>query len=74
MVRIVHGYWRRDDESRLVMEGAVWGDNVKLITAYLPEAYGTHHSKIVVIFRTDGMAQVMVQTGNLFFTCHLSSS
>jgi tyrosyl-DNA phosphodiesterase 1 len=62
-IRIVHGYWRQEDESRKFMEQGIWGENVKLISAYLPDPYGTHHSKIIVLFRTDDTAQVIVQTG-----------
>lgn len=62
-VHIVHGYWRQGDESRKAMEAGVWGNNVKLISAYVPDVYGTHHSKIIVIFRTDDTAQVIVHTG-----------
>jgi tyrosyl-DNA phosphodiesterase 1 len=62
-IRIVHGYWRQEDESRKIMEQGIWGDNVKLTSAYLPDPYGTHHSKIIVLFRTDDTAQVIVQTG-----------
>jgi tyrosyl-DNA phosphodiesterase 1 len=67
-VRIVHGYWRQEDESRKVMEEGMWSSNVKLISAYLPDAFGTHHSKIIVIFRTDDTAQVLVQTGMIFIS------
>lgn len=63
-VRIIHGYWRQEDESRKIMEAGVWGANVKLISAYLPDAFGTHHSKIIVLFRTDS-AQVVIHTGTL---------
>jgi tyrosyl-DNA phosphodiesterase 1 len=62
-IRIVHGYWRQEDESRKIMEQGVWGDNVKLISAYLPDPYGTHHSKVIVLFRTNNTAQIVVQTG-----------
>ena len=62
-VRIVHGYWRQEDESRKWMEQGKWGDNVKLIAAYLPDAFGTHHSKVMVLFREDDTAQVVVHTG-----------
>ena len=30
----------------------------------MPEAYGTHHSKMIVLFRQDEMAQVIILTGN----------
>jgi len=62
-IRIVHGYWRQEDESRKLMEQGKWGDNVKLIAAYLPDAFGTHHSKVIVLFRKDDTAQVVVHTG-----------
>ena len=65
-IRVVHGYWRREDESRKVMEEGIWGPNVKLISAYLPDTFGTHHSKVIVVFRTDDTAQVLVQTGDSF--------
>lgn len=64
-IRIIHGYWREDDPSRKLMEAGVWGNNVKLIAAYLPLAFGTHHSKIIVLFRADSTAQVVIHTGNL---------
>ena len=31
--------------------------NVQSITAYMPEAYGTHHSKMMILFRHDEQAQ-----------------
>ena len=62
-VTIVHGYWRQEDESRKLMERGKWGDNVNLIAAYLPDAFGTHHSKVIVLFRKDDTTQVVVHTG-----------
>jgi tyrosyl-DNA phosphodiesterase 1 len=62
-VRILHGYWQADNESRKIMEEGVWGSNVQLISVYLHDPFGTHHSKIIVIFRNDDTAQVAVQTG-----------
>jgi len=64
-VRIIHGYWKAEDASRKSMEAGVWGNNVKLIAAYLPDSFGTHHSKIIILFRTDSTAQVVIQTGTL---------
>jgi hypothetical protein len=68
-IRIIHGYWREGDASRKLMEAGIWGDNIKLIAANLPNAFGTHHSKLIVLFRTDNTAQVVVHTGNLPATC-----
>ena len=62
-IRIVHGYWRQEDEGRKQMEAGVWGNNIKLISAYLPDSFGTHHSKVIVLFRNNDTAQVLVQTG-----------
>ena len=31
--------------------------NVKSITAHMPEAYGTHHSKMIINIRHDDTAQ-----------------
>lgn len=39
--------------------------NVKLHTAYMPEIYGTHHTKMMVLFRHDEFAQVIIHTANL---------
>jgi tyrosyl-DNA phosphodiesterase 1 len=64
-IRIIHGYWREEDASRKMMEAGIWGTNVKLISAYLPDAFGTHHSKVIVLFRTDNTAQIVVHTGTL---------
>ena len=62
-VRVIHGHWRQEDEMRKMMEAGIWGSNVKLISAYLPDTFGSHHSKILVLFRTNGTAQVVVHTG-----------
>jgi tyrosyl-DNA phosphodiesterase 1 len=62
-VRIIHGYWQENNESRKVMEEGAWGSNVRLISAYLHDPFGTHHSKIIVMFRMDDTAQVAIQTG-----------
>lgn len=49
------------------MERDVWGEKVKLIAAWLQDPYGTHHSKILVLFRSDGTAQIVVHTGTPSF-------
>lgn len=38
---------------------------MKLIAAYLPEMYGTHHSKMMVNLRHDDTAQVIIHTSNM---------
>jgi len=39
--------------------------NVTLHTAYMPEAYGTHHTKMMVLLRHDDLAQIIIHTANL---------
>ena len=64
-VRVVHGSWKKEDRNRIEIEEAVRRyPNVEAITAYMPEAYGTHHSKMAVIFRHDDLAQIVILTGN----------
>ena len=38
-------------------EAASRRGNVQAITAYMPEAFGTHHSKMIILFRHDDLAQ-----------------
>ncbi|KAL9049825.1 MAG: hypothetical protein Q9162_006999 [Coniocarpon cinnabarinum] len=53
-VKIVHGSWRKDDPNKLAIdEAASKRANVDVITAYMPEAFGTHHSKMIVLFPRD---------------------
>lgn len=39
--------------------------NVKLHCAYMPEMYGTHHSKMLILLRHDDTAQVIIHTANM---------
>lgn len=39
--------------------------NVELISAYLPDMYGTHHSKMLILIRHDDSAQVIIHTANM---------
>ncbi|KAA8573304.1 hypothetical protein EYC84_003792 [Monilinia fructicola] len=46
-VNVIHGFWRREDQSRRnLMEQALKYPNINLLTAYMPEMFGTHHSKV----------------------------
>ncbi|KAI8958708.1 phospholipase D/nuclease [Daldinia sp. FL1419] len=58
-VHIVHGFWKRDDQQSSQYK------NVTLHTAYMPEMFGTHHSKMLVLFRHDDTAQVIIHTANM---------
>ena len=42
--------------------------NVEAIVAYMPEAFGTHHSKMMVLLRHDDLAQyVLLCSARLFW-------
>ncbi|KAI0098127.1 phospholipase D/nuclease [Hypoxylon sp. NC0597] len=65
-VHIVHGFWKKDDLNRLSLEQqSAQYNNVTLHTAYMPEMFGTHHSKMLVLFRHDDTAQVIIHTANM---------
>ncbi|KAJ3492302.1 hypothetical protein NLG97_g5427 [Lecanicillium saksenae] len=65
-VHIVHGFWKREDENRLALaEQASLFPNVKLHVAPMPEMFGTHHSKMLILFRRDDTAQVIIHTANM---------
>lgn len=73
-IHLVHGSWRRDDPQHLRLDQErlehPYPGNVRLVPAYLPEPFGTHHSKILVLFcvRGDGsheMVRVVVHTANM---------
>lgn len=65
-VKVVHGSWRQDDFNRVGIDEAVQRyPNVEAITAYMPEAFGTHHTKMIVLFRHDGNAQTIICTANM---------
>ncbi|KAF2125074.1 phospholipase D/nuclease [Dothidotthia symphoricarpi CBS 119687] len=65
-VKIVHGFWKRDDERRIaLMETAEQFPNMEILSAYIPDPFGTHHSKMLILFRHDGLAQVIIHTANM---------
>jgi len=49
----------------VLQEAAVTYPNIKLITAYMPDTYGTHHTKMMVLFRHDDTAQIVIHTANM---------
>ncbi|KAL8804979.1 MAG: hypothetical protein Q9200_005603 [Gallowayella weberi] len=64
-VKIVHGSWKEEDANRInIQEAAKRYSNVQVITAYMAEMYGTHHSKMIILLRHDDTAQVNILTGN----------
>jgi tyrosyl-DNA phosphodiesterase 1 len=65
-VRIVHGFWKREDANLAALkESAAEYPNVQLLTAPMPEMFGTHHSKMMILFRHDDSAQVVIHTANM---------
>lgn len=65
-LKIIHGFWKKDDERRIrLQEAAEQYTNVELISAYMPDPFGTHHSKMLVLFRHDDFAQVIIHTANM---------
>ncbi|KAL1648440.1 glucosyltransferase [Diplodia intermedia] len=65
-VKVVHGNWRREDAQRQMLEE--WSkqySNLEVIQAYMPEAFGTHHSKMMILIRADDSAQVVIHTANM---------
>ncbi|CAK7273281.1 hypothetical protein SEPCBS57363_005576 [Sporothrix epigloea] len=75
-VHIVHGFWKRDDPRRIKLEAAARqhasgnsqeanSSSVTLHTAYMPEIFGTHHTKMAVLFHHDDTVQVVIHTANL---------
>ncbi|KAG7152465.1 Tyrosyl-DNA phosphodiesterase 1 like protein [Verticillium longisporum] len=65
-VHVVHGFWKREDGNRMALqeEAAAW-KNVELHTAPMPEMFGTHHTKMMILFRYDDTAQVIIHTANM---------
>ncbi|KAH8691319.1 putative tyrosyl-DNA phosphodiesterase [Talaromyces proteolyticus] len=65
-VKIVHGSWKKDSPNRIgIDEACTRYPNTEAITAYMPEPFGTHHSKMMVLLRHDDLAQVIIHTANM---------
>lgn len=65
-VKVVHGSWRKEDTNRIrVEEACSQYPNVEPIVAYMPEPFGTHHSKMMILLRHDDLAQVIIHTANM---------
>jgi tyrosyl-DNA phosphodiesterase 1 len=60
-VKIVHGSWQDESSQRMHLENrAKHYPNVEVICAWMPERFGTHHSKMMVLF-TAASARVVVR-------------
>ena len=65
-VNVVHGFWKKDDPRRIDLQrGAAQHENVTLHAAFMPEMFGTHHSKMLILLRHDDTAQVVIHTANM---------
>ncbi|KAL2793532.1 tyrosyl-DNA phosphodiesterase I [Aspergillus keveii] len=65
-VKVVHGSWKRESENRIrVDEACSRYSNVEPIVAYMPEPFGTHHSKMMILLRHDDTAQFIIHTANM---------
>ena len=65
-VKIIHGSWRNEDSNKIAIDHACrrW-KNVEAFKAYLPDQFGTHHSKMLVLFTHDDQAEVVIHTANM---------
>ena len=65
-VKIIHGSWRNGDRNKIGIDDACrrW-PNVEAFKAYLPDQFGTHHSKMFVLFTHDNQAEVVIHTANM---------
>ncbi|KAL3466362.1 phospholipase D/nuclease [Aspergillus heterothallicus] len=65
-IKVVHGSWKKESENRIrVDEASARYSNVEPIVAYMPEPFGTHHSKMMILLRHDDSAQVIIHTANM---------
>ncbi|KAK3319274.1 tyrosyl-DNA phosphodiesterase I [Apodospora peruviana] len=65
-VHLVHGFWKREDANRLALqEQASRYSNVVVHAAFMPEMFGTHHSKMMILLRHDDTAQIIIHTANM---------
>ncbi|EXF78064.1 tyrosyl-DNA phosphodiesterase [Colletotrichum fioriniae PJ7] len=65
-VHVIHGFWKREDPNCIALqEEAEAYPNVELHGAFMPEMFGTHHTKMMVLTRHDDSAQVIIHTANM---------
>ncbi|KAH7121230.1 tyrosyl-DNA phosphodiesterase I [Dendryphion nanum] len=65
-IKIIHGFWQNGSDRRIaLLEQVEKYANVEQITAFLPDMFGTHHSKMLVLVRHDDQAQVIIHTANM---------
>lgn len=59
-----HCYLHRNELTKNQADAARY-PNVSLHPTYLPEMFGTHHSKMLILLRRDDTAQVIIHTANM---------
>ncbi|KAL4880432.1 tyrosyl-DNA phosphodiesterase-domain-containing protein [Aspergillus karnatakaensis] len=65
-VKVVHGTWQKELLNRVrITEACQRYSNVEQIVAYMPEPFGTHHTKMMILLRHDECAQVIIHTANM---------
>ncbi|KAB8349732.1 hypothetical protein FH972_023747 [Carpinus fangiana] len=66
-VKIVHGSWDNEEDGnrRRIDEAAACWPNVQVVRVHIPDESGSHHSKLMVLFRNDDTVQVVVHTSNM---------
>jgi len=67
-VKIIHGSWKRDFIREEIDEQKKKYNNLDVRCAFMPEVYGTHHSKMMVLFsKTEGneRVRVIIHTANM---------
>lgn len=63
--KIIHGFHDKTSLSRINLEAAAKKyPNVQTLHTWIP-AYGTHHSKMMILIRHDDTAQVIIHTANM---------
>ncbi|KAF8453891.1 tyrosyl-DNA phosphodiesterase-domain-containing protein [Kalaharituber pfeilii] len=66
-INIVHGYGSSDPRRAALdadRQTLPYPDNIRLIGAWMPEPFGTHHTKMLILFAGD-KARVIVHTANM---------
>jgi tyrosyl-DNA phosphodiesterase-1 len=69
-VKIIHGSYQESDHLRHINQ---WNNgskseewpNVSVLCAYIGERFGTHHTKMMILFFNDDTAQVVIHTANM---------
>ena len=65
-VVLVHGSWRAEADNRIRIVDACSRYSLMFhVTAYIPDAFGTHHTKMMVLFRHDDTCEVVIHTANM---------